>query len=163
MAAGSKPTEDLRAHQEILEISEARRRLDIEHMSMLSKIGKMYGKQADNTEQQNKHIEATSKIHKDLYKTVSGQSDKVLEILKNEGTLLKQEKRILQTAQEANVGRNNQLKGMTKLLDTQVAVHKLVADEADLATRVGEKGWEAFDVAKSRADIEKRIGEIKTK
>ena len=56
MAAGSKPTEDLRAHQEILEISEARRRLDIEHMSMLSKIGKMYGKQADNTEQQNKHI-----------------------------------------------------------------------------------------------------------
>ena len=161
MAAGSKPTEDLRAHQEILEISEARRRLDIEHMSMLSKIGKMYGKQADNTEQQNKHIEATSKIHKDLYKTVSGQSDKVLEILKNEGTLLKQEKRILQTAQEANVGRNNQLKGMTKLLDTQVAVHKLVADEADLATRVGEKGWEAFDVAKSRADIEKRIGEIK--
>ena len=158
---GSMPKEDLRTLQEINKVTEARRKLDVEHMGILSKIGRMYGKQADNTEEQMKHIKASNKIQTDIYKTMTGISDEVADILKTEGMSLNIRRKIAQSAQEARVGTKNQLKGMTKVLEVQQDVHKAVLEEAQNRVKVGQEDWKAVDTAAMKAKIEKKIAEVK--
>ena len=161
MAKGSMPKEDLRAYQDILEISKERRKLDTEHMGILSKIGKMHGKQKDATAEQMKHIKASNQIQTDIYKTMTGMSQEAIKILKKEEMSLKVRRSIARTSQEARVGTRDQLKGMTKVLDVQKDVHKLLMDEAVNRTKVGDASWAPLDVAKQQLAIDKKIGEIK--
>ena len=87
--------QELKMQQEAIKLSKERRNLDVEHMKTLSKIGGMYGKQEKATSQQQKHMEALSKIQKDLYKDVKGQNEQVLKRLAHDYKIEKVEERLL--------------------------------------------------------------------